>query len=59
MEKQSARSDFWLDQVKAQHVMRQLAKQKKVVQRWRELEKKVADIDELLSLAEEDTALLA
>ncbi|MFC1915306.1 peptide chain release factor 2 [Chloroflexota bacterium] len=59
LEKQSVRPDFWLDQVKAQHVMRQLAKQKKVVQRWRELEKKVADIDELLSLAEEDTALLA
>ena len=39
--------------------MRQLAEQRRVVQRWRELEKKVADIAELISLAEEDTALQA
>jgi len=37
--------------------MRQLAEQKKVVQRWRELEGKVADIAELISLAEEDDSL--
>ena len=37
--------------------MRRLAGQKKVVERWRELEKKAADIAELSSLAEEDTSL--
>jgi len=39
--------------------MRQLAEQKGVVQPWRELEKKVADIAELIALAsEEEDALL-
>jgi len=37
--------------------MRQLAEQRRVVQRWRELEKKVADNAELISLAEEDASL--
>ncbi len=37
--------------------MRQLSEQKKVVQRWREMERKVADIAELISLAEEDASL--
>jgi len=39
--------------------MRQLAEQRKVVQRWRELEKKIADITELVPLIEEDDSLLA
>jgi len=39
--------------------MRQLSEQRKVVQRWRMLEKKTADITELISLAEEDTSLQA
>jgi peptide chain release factor 2 len=56
LEKQSARPDFWLEQVGAQDVMRRLAEQKKVVQEWRELERKVADIAELVPLLEEDTA---
>ena len=55
MEKQSAQPDFWSDQAKAQRVMRQLAEHKKVVEKWRGLEKKVADIAESLPLAEEDT----
>jgi len=59
LEKQSAQPDFWQDQVKAQNVMRQLAEQKRVVQRWRELEKRVTDIAELISLAEEDASLQA
>ena len=54
MEKQSAQPDFWLDQAEAQNVMRQLAEQKKVVERWRGLEKKVADIVEALPLAEKE-----
>ena len=61
MEEQSAQPDFWLNTAKAQGVMRQLAKQKGVVQQWRELEKKMADIAELITLAseEEDTSLEA
>ena len=57
LEKQSAQPDFWLDQAKAQSIMRRLAEQKKLVQPWREVEKKVADIAELISLAQEDTSL--
>ncbi len=37
--------------------MRQLSEHKKVVERWRGLEKTVADLHELVSLAEEDSAL--
>jgi peptide chain release factor 2 len=59
LEKQSARPDFWLDQVKAQNIMRRLAELKRVVQIWRELEKRVADITELISLTEEDASLQA
>jgi len=59
LEKESAQSDFWLDQVKAQSVMRLLSEQKKVVSRWRELEKKITDIAELISLAAEDASLKA
>jgi len=39
--------------------MRRLAEAKRVVQPWRELERKVADIAELISLAEEDASLEA
>jgi len=39
--------------------MRQLAERKKVVQRWRELEKRVVDIAELIPLSEGDTPLQA
>jgi len=39
--------------------MRQLAEHKRVVQRWRELEEKAADIAELITLAEEDAPLQA
>jgi peptide chain release factor 2 len=37
--------------------MRQLSRQKEVVNRWREVERRVADIAELFSLAEEDDSL--
>ena len=57
MEKQSAQPDFWLDQNKAQDIMRRLAEQKKTAGRWRDLERRVADIAELISLAEEDDSL--
>ena len=38
--------------------MRQLAEHRKVVQRWRGLEKQVTDISELISMAEDDSALI-
>jgi len=57
LEKQSAQPDFWLDQVKAQNIMRRLAELKRVVQMWRELEKRTTDITELISLTEEDASL--
>ncbi|MBI4283561.1 MAG: peptide chain release factor 2 [Chloroflexi bacterium] len=56
LEKQSAQPDFWSDQAEAQRVMRQLAEQKKVVEKWRGLEKRVADLTEALPLAEEEPA---
>ena len=37
--------------------MRRLSEQKKVVERWRGLETRVADLTELMSLAEEDASL--
>ncbi len=54
IEKRTAEPDFWLDQSKAQNVMRQLSTLKKTVEKWRDLEKKIADIAALSSLAEED-----
>ncbi|HEY92708.1 MAG TPA: peptide chain release factor 2 [Dehalococcoidia bacterium] len=57
LEKETAQPDFWLDQTRAQDVMCLLSAQKKVVQEWRELEKKVTDITELIPLAEEDAVL--
>ncbi len=39
--------------------MRRLSEAQKMVQQWRMLEKKTADITELISLAEEDTSLQA
>ena len=38
--------------------MRQLTEKKKTVQRWRGLEKKLADINELMAISEEDAALI-
>jgi len=59
MEKQSSHPDFWLDTTGAKRVMRRLAEHKRTVQPWRELERKVTDIRELISLAsdEEDASL--
>jgi len=56
LEKRAAQPDFWLEQTEAKRVMRQLAEHKKVVERWRGLEKKVADIAESLPLAEEEAS---
>jgi peptide chain release factor 2 len=59
LEKQSAGPDFWLDQANAQNIMRRLAARTRAVQPWRELEKKLADAAELISLAAEDESLQA
>jgi len=53
----SAKPDFWLDQTKAQDTMRRLAEQKKTVEQWRGMEKRVADLAELAHLTEEDESL--
>jgi len=57
LEKESAQPAFWLDQNKAQETMRRLAEQKRMVEQWRGLEKRVADLIELASLAEGDDSL--
>jgi len=59
LEKESARPDFWLDQSRAQDTMRRLVGQKRTVERWRELEKRVADLVELAHLTGEDESLQA
>ncbi len=58
LEKQSAQPDFWLDSYRAQDVMRKLAEKTRVVQQWRELEKKLKDIVELIEISEEDDPMV-
>jgi peptide chain release factor 2 len=58
LEEQSASPGFWQEQAKAQAIMRQLAEKKRVVQRWRGPEKKLADIAELETISGEDAAIL-
>jgi peptide chain release factor 2 len=50
-----------LDQTKAQSMMRHLAEDRRVVDRWRGIEKRLADINELIDLAagDKDAALAA
>jgi len=57
LERQSSAPDFWQDQPAAQKVMRELARKIEAVQQWRGMEKRLADIEELLGLAEDDEAL--
>lgn len=57
LEKESAQPDFWLDQSRAQDIMRRLVGQKRTAERWRELEKKVMDLVELAHLTGEDESL--
>ena len=54
MEGESARPDFWQDSTGAQAVMRQLRGKKNLVNSWRELEKKVADLRDMIALAIEE-----
>ncbi|HEX79225.1 MAG TPA: peptide chain release factor 2 [Dehalococcoidia bacterium] len=59
LEEQSAKPDFWLSQSEAQETMQYLAELKGVVGRWRDMEQRASEIDELISLetAEEESAL--
>ena len=57
LEKEAAQPEFWLEQAKAQDIMRQLSEIKRVVERWRHLEKSIADLVELASLSEVDATL--
>jgi peptide chain release factor 2 len=59
LEEQSAKPDFWQAQSNAQGIMRQLADKKRVVQRWRGPEKKLADIAELSAISSEDESIMA
>jgi peptide chain release factor 2 len=53
--------DFWQNQARAQSLMRQLSENRKIVENWRSIEKKLADVSDLVTLAEDenDTALIA
>jgi len=51
LESQSAAPDFWNDQQSAQAAMRRLASIRTRIETWRGLEKKVADLLELVELA--------
>ncbi|MDD4875900.1 MAG: peptide chain release factor 2 [Dehalococcoidales bacterium] len=58
LEKETADPSFWYDQSQAQDIMRQLSDTRKLVDQWRVLEKRIADIIELVLLAEDDASLL-
>ncbi|MEL7562096.1 peptide chain release factor 2 [Dehalogenimonas sp. 4OHTPN] len=57
LEKLTGQAEFWQDSPKAQGIMRRLTELKKAVEQWRGLERRLADLTELESLAEEDPAL--
>lgn len=59
LEKQSSHPEFWQEPESAQDAMRRLSELKRTVERWRGLEKRVADLGELIELAEEDAELQA
>jgi peptide chain release factor 2 len=59
LEEESSRADFWQDQANAQSVMRRLAEKTRTVQRWRGLEKKLAEIAELVTISVDGDPILA
>jgi peptide chain release factor 2 len=59
LEKQAAQPDFWSDSAKAQAIMRQLTAGRKAVKNWREMEKRAADIAELIPLAADDASMIS
>lgn len=48
----SLRTDFWQDSAKAQDIMKQIARLEERVRPWRELQKGIADISELLTVGD-------
>ena len=59
LEKRSSATDFWTDTVAAKHVMRELSEKKRLVSKWRDIEKRVNDAAEVVTLAREDESLAA
>ena len=59
IEKESSQPDFWQDQERAQRLMRHLGALKGEVERWRSMERRVAELLELtdLSIEEEEPSL--
>jgi peptide chain release factor 2 len=58
LEKRSSAQDFWTDTATAKHLMREMADKKRIIARWREIEKRVNDTAELASLAVEDESIM-
>jgi len=59
LEKRSSAQDFWTDTAAAKHLMREMADKKRIIARWREIEKRVNDTAELASLAVEDESIMS
>jgi len=59
LEEESSKPDFWQEPAAAQATMRQLAEKTRTVQRWRGLEKKLADISELIAISLSNDPILA
>jgi peptide chain release factor 2 len=57
LEKLTGESGFWQDTQRAQATMRRLTELKKAAERWRGLEKRLAELAELDALAKGDSAL--
>ena len=59
MEKESSQPDFWQEQERAQGIMRHLGELRGEVERWRAVERRVAELSELaaLTIAEKDESL--
>ncbi|MDD5191182.1 MAG: peptide chain release factor 2 [Dehalococcoidales bacterium] len=54
LETDSVKPDFWTDSNKARNIMQRIAAQKRIVERWRGLEKQGGDIADLITLATEE-----
>jgi peptide chain release factor 2 len=61
LEARTSDPGFWSDQQTAQSVMRQIGSRKDIVSQWRDIEKKAAGVEEIISiaLAENDESLKA
>ncbi|MCJ7515463.1 MAG: peptide chain release factor 2 [Dehalococcoidia bacterium] len=54
LEIETTQPDFWLDQTRAQSVMRQLGAAKNTVETWRRLEKEITELIDMTALAIEE-----